>query len=203
MGNEVGIALVRHGRSRADDEGVHEGSYDSPLTEVGSAQAERCGQYFLSHGLGFRLIIASPLQRAQETAYILARCLTAAVETDTDWAEMDNGPLAGLSFGEAAIRYPRPTFRNPYERIAGTGESEWGLYVRAGRAVERVVQRGSGQYLVVAHGAILNAALRTILGAVPWGDGQGTVFRFGDLGYLRLTYSPAEHRWAVEEFRPS
>ena len=29
---------MRHGRSRADDELVHEGRYDSPLTDVGRAR---------------------------------------------------------------------------------------------------------------------------------------------------------------------
>jgi len=29
------LTLLRHGRSRGDDENVHEGRYDAPLTEVG------------------------------------------------------------------------------------------------------------------------------------------------------------------------
>ncbi len=33
------ITWLRHGRSSGDDEGVHEGRYDAPLTEVGRAQA--------------------------------------------------------------------------------------------------------------------------------------------------------------------
>ena len=37
----IGLTLIRHGRSRADDEGVHEGRYDSPLTDTGRAQAEK------------------------------------------------------------------------------------------------------------------------------------------------------------------
>lgn len=35
MSNEIHLTLLRHGRSRADDEEVHEGRYDSPLTEAG------------------------------------------------------------------------------------------------------------------------------------------------------------------------
>jgi len=203
MGDEIGITLLRHGRSRADDEHVHEGRYDSPLTEVGRAQAEKRGNDFNVQGLGYKLIIASPLRRAQETARIISKCLGVPVETDMDWAEMDNGLLAGLSFDEAATRYPRPSFRNPYEPLGVNGESEWSLYNRAGHAVEKIVLRGPGQYLVVAHGGILNAALRAIFGAVPWGNNQGTTFSFRDLGYVRLIYIPKEHRWIVEEFRPS
>ena len=32
---------MRHGRSRADDELVHEGRYDSPLTDVGRTLGAR------------------------------------------------------------------------------------------------------------------------------------------------------------------
>ena len=203
MADEIEITFLRHGRSRADDEGAHEGRYDSPLTEVGRAQAEKRGQDFLTRGLNYKLIIASPLQRAQETAKILAKYLNLTVETDSDWMEMDNGLLAGLPIKEAAIRFPRPTFRNPYERIGETGESEWELFRRAGRAVEKIVSRGPGQYLVVTHGGILNAALRTIFGVAPSGNNLGIVFRFRDLGYARLSYTPKEHRWIVEEFQAS
>ena len=38
LGSAQQITLMRHGRSRADDETVHEGRYDSPLTNVGKAQ---------------------------------------------------------------------------------------------------------------------------------------------------------------------
>lgn len=36
----MNLTLLRHGRSRADDEDVHEGRYNSPLTDVGRAQAQ-------------------------------------------------------------------------------------------------------------------------------------------------------------------
>ena len=64
------IIFVRHGRSRADDEGVHEGRYDSPLTEVGRNQAQQRALYFLQKGFVFDRIITSPLQRAAECARI-------------------------------------------------------------------------------------------------------------------------------------
>jgi broad specificity phosphatase PhoE len=65
MSHKIDITLVRHGRSRANDEGVHEGRYDSPLTDVGSAEAEKAGKDLLARGFRCNVIIASPLQRAQ------------------------------------------------------------------------------------------------------------------------------------------
>jgi 2,3-bisphosphoglycerate-dependent phosphoglycerate mutase len=200
MKEEIYITFLRHGRSRADDEEVHEGRYDSPLTDVGRNQVQARAQEFLSRDFHFDKIISSTLQRAHETATILGQSLSVPVETDPDWMEMDNGPLAGLPRDVAAVQYPKPAFRNPYEPCCGTGESSWELYCRAARAVEKIIRRGAGNYLVVAHGGILNDALRTIVGAPPSVNQQGIVFGFGDTGYARLVYDPHQHLWRFLEF---
>ena len=44
MGNILKLTFLRHGRSLADDENVHEGSYDSPLTDVGFSQANKLAE---------------------------------------------------------------------------------------------------------------------------------------------------------------
>lgn len=201
MTNEIYLTFLRHGRSRADDEEVYEGRYDSPLTDAGRSQAEARAQEFLSHNFQFDRIIASTLQRAHETAQIIGKLIGVPVETDPDWMEMNNGPLAGLSFQEAEERYPRPAFRNPYEPLGGTGESDWELYCRGAKAVEKIIRRGAGHYLVVAHGGILNSAMRAIVGAQPMINRQGVVFGFGDTGYARWIYHPSQHLWLLLEFK--
>ncbi|MBI5303042.1 MAG: histidine phosphatase family protein [Chloroflexi bacterium] len=193
---------MRHGRSRADDEGVHEGRYDSPLTDVGREQVRMRAMTWLSERVHFDCIIASTLQRALESANIIGNTLGAPVETDPDWMELDNGPLAGMSRSDAQERYPRPAFRNPYEPFCGSGESDWAIHSRAARAVEKVIRRGAGKYLVVAHGGILNAAMRTLVGAPPSVNGQGIWFSFGDTGFVRTHYVPTKHQWVIEEFKP-
>lgn len=194
------IVFMRHGRSRADDEQVHEGRYDSPLTEVGEAQAHARAHTWLAQGIRFDTIIASPLVRAHRTAEIVGQVLQTQVESDPDWMELNNGPLAGLPFDVAEERYPTPDFRNPYEPLAGAGESEWELYCRAARAVERVVRRRPGRFLIVAHGGILNAAFRAIASIPPHINHQGIWFGLGDNGYARFTYDPAHHTWVLLEF---
>jgi 2,3-bisphosphoglycerate-dependent phosphoglycerate mutase len=200
MENELQITFLRHGRSQADDEGVHEGRYDSPLTDEGRSQVEQRAHAWLDEGRCFDLIISSPLERAFTTARIVARLLEAPIEIDPDWMEMDNGVLAGMEFSIAERLYPRPQFRNPYEKFHGSGESDWDVYTRAARAVETVVRRGPGSYLVVAHGGVLNMALRTIAGSGPPVNMQGLYYAFGDTGCLHARYLPQRHRWVVEEF---
>lgn len=154
---------------------------------------------FTERKMTFDLIVASTLQRAKETAEIIGEVLGVGIETDPDWMEMNNGPLAGMPYDQAAVEYPIPDFRNPYEPFWETGESDWEFYCRGARAVERMVRRGPGKYLVVAHGGILNSALLTIVGAQPLVNRQGISFGFGDTGFVRLAYTPAEHHWHLFE----
>lgn len=198
----IEIMFMRHGRSRADDEKVHEGRYDAPLTDVGRAQAERRATELKASGITFDAIVASPLKRAHETAGIIGSALNMGVDLDEDWMETDNGPLAGLPFQVAIRTYPIPGFHNPFQPFvvsAGEGESTWSLHSRAARALERVIRRGRGSYLVVAHGGILNAAMGCIVGAQPPVSGQGVTFSFADTGYIRTAYDPNRHHWVIRE----
>jgi len=116
---------------------------------------------------------------------------------------MDNRPLAGLPFDVAESRYPKPAFRNPYEPFHGVGESETALHCRAALALEGLVRRGPGSYLVVSHGGFLNAVLRNIVGAeAPVNGVHGVWFSFGDTGYVRCLYRPKIHQWIIKELSP-
>src|SRR5690606_41234771 len=102
------LVLLRHGRSRADDEGVHEGSYDSPLTGVGRDQARRRAAEWREGGVTFDPVVASPLKRARETAEIVADVLGLTVQAADGSAERHNGLPAALPFGDAERPVPRP-----------------------------------------------------------------------------------------------
>jgi 2,3-bisphosphoglycerate-dependent phosphoglycerate mutase len=201
LSDRLHVTFMRHGRSRADDENVHEGHYDSPLTEIGRAQVRARADDFAGRAMHFDAIVTSTLARAHESANIVGGVLGVAVEPDPDWQEMNSGLLAGMPFDVAAERFPQPAFRNPYEPYVVTGESDWEIYCRAARAVESVVRRGPGSYLVVAHGGILNAALRTIFDVGPRVNAKGIAFYFGDTGFARLEYGPDRHCWGLVEFR--
>ena len=196
------ITLMRHGRSRADDEMVHEGRYDSPLTDAGRAQVSSRAEQWKRSGATFDLIVASTLVRASESAQIVGEVLDVPVEYDADWMERDNGPLAGLPFAVARERYPRPDFANPFQPFVastGEGESGWDLLVRAANALPRVVRRRRRSSLVVAHGGILSAAMYCILGVSPPTRGSGVRFAFGDACFVRTSYRPDRHLWTISE----
>ena len=202
MNSDIEITFLPHGRSRADDEGVIEGRYDAPLTDLGREQAELRAEELKSKGIGFERAIASPLKRACETARIVGKVLGIPLHHDDDWMETDNGPIAGMAPEVAEVEYPLAAFHNPFQRrvvAADAGESGWALHCRAARALENVIRRGPGCYLVVAHGGIINAALGCIVGAQPTVRGQGVTFSLGDTGYIRTLYRPDRHFWAILE----
>jgi broad specificity phosphatase PhoE len=67
------IYFMRHGESQANADSVFAGpSYKAPLTELGKSQAQLEGARIKSQGITFDRIIASPIERAKETAELLA-----------------------------------------------------------------------------------------------------------------------------------
>ncbi len=200
MKKPMQITLMRHGRSRADDEMVHEGRYDSPLTDVGRAQVGSRAEQWKQSGVTFDLIVASTLVRASESARIVGEVLEVPIEYDPDWMERDNGPLAGLPFDEAGERYPKPEHTNPFQPhvpSTGEGESGWDLLGRGARGLQYVVRRGLPSTLVVAHGGVLNAAMYCLLGVSPH---PGIVrFAFGDACFIRTSYDPKNDLWIIRE----
>jgi broad specificity phosphatase PhoE len=190
------ITLLRHGVTTANVESVIQGQLDYPLSDVGVAQARALAAAWREAGTRFDLIVSSPLLRARKTAEILAEALGISVEFEEAWQERRLGEAEGRPGDETIAALEE--FPTPYEPLFRTGESEWDLFVRAAAAVQRLVRRPPGAYLVVAHGAILNAALRSILGVPPRGRAWPTRFVFDNTGYAVLEYESDRGRWTLE-----
>jgi broad specificity phosphatase PhoE len=192
------VTLLRHAESIGNAEGYYQGQSDFPLTETGTMQARLLCEYWLVKKAGFDRIISSPLARARQTAEILAHALALPLVLDPLWMERNAGLLEGLQEKEAEIRYPKPDFVHIYQPIGKTGESQWQLYLRAGNAVQKIIDQPPGNYLVVSHGALLNMVLYTVLGIVPQANFQGPHFYFSNAGFASLTYYPQLHNWVLE-----
>jgi 2,3-bisphosphoglycerate-dependent phosphoglycerate mutase len=192
--------LLRHGESVGNAEGYYQGHAEFELTETGRAQVRALAEHWLAKDIQFDAIISSPLARARQSAEIIVDILPAPLEFDPIWMELNNGVLAGLKHEVASEIYPRPDFRNPYTPVGQTGESEWDLYLRAGKAMQSLLIRSPGRYLVVSHGGILNMVLRAMLGITPQANWQGASFRFPNTGCAVVEYHPQRHRWILNQF---
>ena len=190
------LYLVRHGESEWNRRGRIQGRRESPLTDVGRAQAAALGRMLREvlpdPGID---VIASPLERAFETAAIIAHELgratgragaaTGAVRADRRITDFDVGVLAGYPGWDAvAADYPelaRLRLEDPLRFRPPGGES--GADVLA-RARDFLDERRAADHdtLVVCHGVInklLRAAARGITGAgiIALGEDQETVYR--------------------------
>lgn len=194
------ITLLRHGESVGNAENRFQGHADFPLTERGRAQAQALARRWREEGVSFDQCIASPLLRARETAEIICQTLGVSLEFSVEWKELDNGLLAGMTDEEAENLISRPKFMTPYTRWGITGESRWEVYLRAGRAVQNLLDRPAGRYLVVAHGGILNMALYAMLGIPPQADSTGARFMFYNTTFAVLSYEPERHNWRLLHF---
>jgi broad specificity phosphatase PhoE len=194
---EYHLILLRHGESVGNAEGIHQGQSELPLTAKGVAQAQALANHWISEGITFDRVITSPQSRARQTAEIVANTLGYEIEYDTIWMERDIGIYTGLHLEEAKQKYPYPDFIHIYQPIGLTGESDWELYLRGGQALQSILHRPPGRYLIVSHGAILNMTLRAALGITPQANFQGPRFRFENSAYASLTYNPKRHAWYV------
>lgn len=197
--NVFSIRLLRHGQSTGNAQGVFQGQADYPLDETGLRQAQALAVRWQAEKVVFDKIIASPLKRARQTAETIAAALgNPKIEFDDNWMERNNGAISGLTSEQAREKFPMPPLFNPYTAYGQDGESNWLLYLRAGKAIDDLLRRPPARYLIVSHGGILNMALYAILGIPLQAGFSGARFRFQNSAFSTLTYFADRHQWYLE-----
>ena len=191
------FVFLRHGESIGNAESRWQGQSDYALTEKGRLQAQALARRWKSEGVRFDLIIASPLVRARETAQIIASAVDSRLELDTILMERHIGEMEGLTADEVRRR-PQPPYVTPYDSIGGEGEGDWALFLRAGQALQALLRRPPGSYLIVSHGGLLNQLMNAIVGIAPHVDPSGVRFRFENTAFAHVTYYPHQHRWTID-----
>lgn len=191
------LIFLRHAESLGNAEGYYQGQKNFPLTPRGKNQTRRLIARWQADGTHIDQVITSPLERARKTAEMICQDLDIPLIEDEDWRERDMGLLTGVKRKGSEEVYPKPTFFTPYDRMAKTGEGNWALYLRAGQAIQRILQKEPARYLIVSHGGILNQALHVVFGMTPQASGQGVHFRFVNTAFSTVYYDPAFHKWVV------
>lgn len=165
------LVLVRHGRTKANAQGLFLGSTDVALDPVGMVQAE-CVADRIQREWSVDRIVSSPLQRARVTAEAIARRFSIPVESNADLREMDFGEFEGKTFEE--IVGSDPDFVNRLadfhdEQLTWPGgESRGGFHRRVWEAFESVVRgNANSRVVVVAHGGVIGAFMAMLRGQPP------------------------------------
>ncbi|AET04062.2 putative phosphoserine phosphatase [Medicago truncatula] len=152
------IVVVRHGQTIWNAAKKVQGHLDVELNEVGREQARAVADK-LSRGPKISAIYSSDLQRAFETAQIIAsKCGGLEVVKDFDLRERHKGDLQGLPHHEIEktnpISYKAMMSDNEDEEIPGGGESITQLLERCKSAFLRIGKKYKGErVVVVSHGA--------------------------------------------------
>ena len=132
MTNAVGdtrtvVHLLRHGEVHNPTGVLYGRLADFHLTELGREMAETVGAHLADHDV--TMVVASSLDRAQETAAPIATAHGLSITTDDRVIEAGNY-FEGKTFGvgDGSLRYPRhwaklvnpfrPSWGEPYEEIA-------------------------------------------------------------------------------------
>jgi broad specificity phosphatase PhoE len=158
------ILLARHGQSDWNEAKRWQGHADRPLTDLGRRQAHELADRLAETELDG--VYSSDLQRARDTAEIVAATKGLEVRIDPALREVDVGSWSGLTRAEAEERFP-----DAYRRwLAGgegwdDGESYEQLRERVTAAVFRIaLEHERGRVLVVAHGGSIRAIHAAALG---------------------------------------
>ena len=165
--SDAALYVVRHGETVWNLAGRRQGRSDSPLTELGVAQAVAVGRRLrreLASEPGVA-IVCSPLGRARVTARILCRELglrDSALAIEPLLAEHDQGSWEGLTSVEIEARFPGELARraaDKWSHVISGGECYAEVHRRAQRWLAE--RDPSATQVVVTHEMLS----RTLLGA--------------------------------------
>jgi probable phosphoglycerate mutase len=170
------VVAVRHAQSLHHVNGLTGGWTDTPLTELGHAQARRVAERLKRDLDGERVTLyASDLLRAAETAAHIAEALGVDAIADVRLREHNNGEAANMLFTDARERYPA-AFDQAWgldDRLLPGCESRRDLYDRVASFVEDVATV-DGPIVVVTHGASMECVIGRWLGlTAELVDGRG------------------------------
>ncbi|MHD0073932.1 bifunctional RNase H/acid phosphatase [Corynebacterium diphtheriae] len=162
------FVLLRHGQTAMSTARQYSGRSNSELTSVGLEQARRAAAFIGRRG-GIDAIVASPLQRCQQTAQEVSEQLGGMpVRTIDGLIEMDFGQWDGLSFSQAHEADPElhSAWLDDSRTAPPGGESLQQVHRRVKKVREELERKYAGKTIVVvSHVTPIKSILRQALDA--------------------------------------
>lgn len=158
------LYLVRHGETEWNLKGMIQGRTDVPLSDSGRQQVRTLTPALA--GSGATAIWTSPLQRARETATIIASYAHMPMTELPELAEIDCGAWEGKTVKEIVASDPArydAWLTDPAAPTPG-GESFADVATRIGGVLERMQGEPDGSRLIiVSHAATIRALAAALL----------------------------------------
>ena len=167
---ETNIILIRHGETAWNAERRLQGHIDIALNPEGLRQAAALAAALAGEDVD--AVVASDLQRAQQTACAVASARGMQVQTDPALRERCYGGFEGLLYAEIAQRFPFEFARWQARDIdalmppgARSAETFRQFYTRSVDAILGWAAAYPGRSIaLVAHGGVLECAYRAATG---------------------------------------
>jgi broad specificity phosphatase PhoE len=159
------LLLARHGETADNAAFVFQGQSGKGLNARGRAQAGRLAERLATNPPD--VIVASDLERAVETAQIVAKACGRQLALDPDLREVDVGRWTGKQHDEIAELWPEEwaAWSQGLDVRRGGGETYAELADRVERALARIVSQHAGKrVLVVSHGGAIKSLVARVLG---------------------------------------
>ncbi|TVO59694.1 histidine phosphatase family protein [Denitromonas halophila] len=195
----LSICLVRHGETTWNAEHRLQGHTDIPLNDTGRAQAAATARLLAAHR--FDAAYTSDLSRAADTARAIGERIGLNATPMAALRERHYGVFQGLTYDEAQVRHPEAyahfKARTPDHPLPGGGESLTTFAERIATALDDLVQRHTGQQiLVVAHGGVLDIIYRIASGRSL---SQARDFKIPNAA-LNWIRHEAPARWSIDQW---
>ena len=151
------IYILQHGETEWNVADIYQGFKSSPFTERGRAQIRKAAQYFTDKNI--EKLFSSPLERAVQTAEVVAKTIGLEIEIIPSFYEIDCGSFEGKS-------------RQVYKKEKGIeskfpgGESFADVYKRVDTDVKRLASINKN-ILIVGHGGT-NRVIASIITNSPF-----------------------------------
>ncbi len=152
------VIFVRHGEASSNVTGMMETKNidaKNSLTDVGKIQAEKCASLLAAEDAA--IIIASPVERAKETAEILAKKLGIDVRFDDRIREVGAGTLEGKSITKFIAA--RGDLSNWFNTTTDGIEPYMSIKERSNEFMADILKEYQGRtVIVVTHGGVMGIA---------------------------------------------
>ncbi len=158
------LYLIRHGQAKS---AVQKKLGNTGLSSLGVTQAERLRDRLAATGeIAADVLIASTMQRAKETAEIIAPALGLDILFDEEVEEWRDGEAQYWTVEEFKARFnPVEDTEKPFVHVAPGAESWAQFILRASTALSRITHEYKGKTIViVCHGGIIDCSFISFLG---------------------------------------
>lgn len=190
------LVFIRPGETSWNRLGRWQGQVAVPLNDNGRTQSQRLANFI--RAVGLQAIYTSDLQRALQTAHIIAQPAGITPILEKRLRERHMGDWQGLTLAEVTLWYPeeyRALQKEPDAYQIPGGESRRQVVKRVQAALDDILARASGETIgIVSHTTAIRAILHALVPAF-----DSFAHEFANISVTTLMRDAETASWSVTQ----